>query len=113
MSIDTNHYIGYYYKCTLSDPPQSPVDFSDESFYRVFDGGGNKDINKNHHIYIPNKGCEGCYHLSKWTDSGLYYLPSMFDFCPPDWVTDAENALDEVYGRGNVLFVYGIITYSQ
>ena len=107
MSVDINHYVGYYYKCVPKDKKQVSVDFADESFWRIYDEGGCPEIN-DVHIYIPNKKCGGCHYLDSHTTTGLLESENM-----SEWIVDAEKVFIEHYGSENVQFTYGIITYAH
>lgn len=107
MAIDKNHYVGYYYKCVPTKGQTPIIDFADESFFLIYDEGQCREIN-DFHIYIPNKQCDGCHTLNKYSESGLSSVDNM-----SEWIVKAEQTFVDVYGSGNVSFTYGIITYSR
>lgn len=109
MSMAKSFYVGYYFVCEKEGREHINHDsiFPDERFVRVFDEGGCKEIN-DRHIYIPNRSCDNCYHLDKYSDTGLINLPHTFAF-PPELIEESGKVLADHYDRA--VLRYGVVIY--
>lgn len=106
MSMNKSFYLGYYFRCENREDV-NPFDvFPDESFYRVFDEGGSQEIN-GHHLYIPNRACEECYHLDKWSDTGI--ISPLAPFGGSELIKRGGERLTEIYGEAPLQ--YGVVIY--
>lgn len=106
MSMVKSIYLGYYFKCEKKENVDPFSVFTDESFYRVFDEGGNKEINESH-IYIPNKKCDDCYHLDEYSNTGIIGFQE--DKGLPELIENGGKVLDALYEDAELR--YGVLVY--
>lgn len=111
MSMDINHYVGWFFECTPLKPMNPHYVFPDEEFFRVLDAGGSEVIN-NKHIFIPNRKTDNCFHLDRFSPTGIFEMTITGGFDVGS-MKQAGDILHETYGGGNVHFKYGIIVYAN
>ena len=103
MSMNKNHYIGFYLMCygDKKTDKSSVIDM-----YRIQDESGNKLFNQ-YHFYIPNIKKDLCYHLDKHSETGVLGLGKIELF--PLWLEEYFDRLEDLYDFVEV--EYGIINY--
>jgi hypothetical protein len=108
MSMNTSHYIGFYFKCEKKNDVDMDALFPDEEFYRVHDEGGSKEIN-DFHIYTPNRKCEGCFTLSKYSETGLRTCSTNSLQSVPDLIIHGGEVLRTCYEH--VALCFGVVSW--
>lgn len=108
MSMNTSHYIGFYFKCEKKNDVDMDALFPEEEFYCIYDEDGSKEINS-HDIFIPNQTCEGCFTLSEDTPTGLRTCSPNSLESVPDLIIHGGEVLRTCYEH--VALCFGVVSW--